>query len=301
MTSDVLVSVIVPVYKGMAVLPHCLDALGRQTYSPFEVIVVDNGANEGIEEVCGQYPDIRLYRHGNPGSYSARNAGIRIARGEIIAFTDADCVPVPDWLRNGVEGMCTAGCRMGSGRITPRFLQEEQPGLIELCDAILHTMDQEQSLREVTSVACANLFVCRSLFDSTGLFNSALYSAGDCEFTYRVRRQGERIVYIDTAVVRHFARRTLQDLALRYRRFAGAEFTAMTTNKRDDTVNKLRSLTLPYRFKLCIRNIAGGVKKYTRRKNPVVLTAALLAVESYITVVKLIEYARLSLGAKMHR
>ncbi len=301
MASDTLVSVVVPVYKSLPVLRLCLAALGMQTYSAFEIIVVDNGGNEGIEDVCDGYTDVRLCQHTKPGSYSARNAGIRSARGEIIVFTDADCVPAPDWLRNGVDGLRKTGCRMGSGRIKPGFLNEEQPGLIELCDVILHTMDQEQSLREVNSVACANMFVHRSLFDSAGMFNDALYSAGDCEFTYRVRMQGERIAYIDKAVVYHFARRTLKELAQRYRRFAGAEFASMLPKNANGTVKKLRSLTLPYRFLLCFRNIAGGVKKYAGRKNPLILIAALLAVESYITVVKLLEYARLGFGAKMQR
>jgi len=299
MTENEFVSVIIPVYRSLPVLVTCLEALEKQSYAPYEVIVVDNGGNEGIEKVCSGYPNVRLHHHHEPGSYSARNAGIRIAKGEILVFTDADCVPVPDWLRNGVSGMLSASCRMGSGCIRPRFLHEHQPGIIELCDVILHTMDQEQSLKEVTSVACANMFVHRLLIDSVGMFNDALYSAGDCEFTFRVREQGEHITYIENAVVHHFARRTLGELAQRYRRFAGSEFMAMTM--KNSSAKKLRSLSFPYRVMLCFRNISAGVKKYAGRKNPVILFGALLAVESCITVIKLLEYIRLSFGAEKQR
>ena len=190
---------------------------------------------------------------------------------------------------------------MAGGCIKPCFEREGEPSAIELCDVILHTMDQEQTLRECTSVACANMFVHRSLFDTVGLFNGALYSAGDCEFTYRVRRLNERIAYLEDAIVLHRARRTLKELGQRYRRFAGAEFAAKTTKATAEPVRVLRSLSFRYRVGLCLRNIVHGVRIYGSKKNPAVLLSTLLLVESYITALKTVEYARLSLGKDAQR
>lgn len=295
-----LVSVIVPVYKGLGMLKSCLNALENQTYSEFEIIVVDNGGNSGIGEVCSAYSKVQLIQHETPGSYSARNAGIRAASGEIIALTDADCIPSPNWIENGVNGMLYNSCRMASGHITPAFTNESKPGFIELCDVILHTMNQEQALRECTSVACANMFVHKSLFNSVGLFNDSLFSAGDCEFTYRVSASGEKIVYLENAVIYHRARRTLKEVVQRYRRFAGAEFASMTGRCPQQKVSHLRSLSFGYRVMLCFKNILNGIKRYKQR-NPILLFLVLILVESFITIIKILEYLKLSTGGKMQR
>jgi glycosyltransferase involved in cell wall biosynthesis len=300
MAEDSMVSVIIPVFQGMETLGACLDALDGQSYSAYEVIVVDNGDNPGIDTLCRSHPKVRLCHHSTPGSYSSRNAGIALAQGQLIALTDADCVPHHDWLRAGVEGLARNDCRMAGGRIAPAFEREGKPSAIELCDVILHTMDQEQTLRECTSVACANMFVHRSLFDTVGLFNAALYSAGDCELTYRVRKHGERIVYLEDAIVFHRARRSLKELGQRYRRFAGAEFAARTT-RADQPVREIRSVSFRYRVGLCLRNIFHGIRNCGDQKNPAVLLSTLLLVESYITVLKTVEYARLTLGKEAQR
>jgi len=301
MVSDLFVSVIVPVYRSLSMLQPCLEALEHQSYSAYEVIVIDNGSNDGIELLCKSYPKVRLHRHEKPGSYSSRNAGIAVAKGDIIALTDADCIPCSDWILNGVNGLRRNSCKMGGGPILPHFAHEHTPSIIELCDVILHTMNQEQSLEECTSVACANMFVHRSLFDTIGLFDGALFSAGDCEFTYRARTHGEKIVVLDNAVVHHRARRTLPELSQRYRRFAGAEFRSKVANDPNDTVSHLQSLSFRYRVKLCIRNIYEGTRRYRKERHPMVLVSALLLVEGYITAVKTVEYVRLSLGMPMQR
>lgn len=295
-----MVSVIIPVFQGMETLGACLDALDRQSYPAYEVVVVDNGDNPGIEALCRSHRRVRLCHHSTPGSYSSRNAGIGIARGQIIALTDADCVPHRDWVQSGVEGLARNSCAMAGGRIEPAFAREGKPSAIELCDVILHTMNQEQTLRECTSIACANMFVRRSLFDTVGPFNAALYSAGDCEFTYRVRQHGEEIGYLADAVVFHRARRSLSELGQRYRRFAGAEFAARTTQA-GQPVREIRSVSFKYRVGLCLRNIFDGVRRHGDQKNRALLLSTLLLVEGYITASKAVEYARLGLGKQAQR
>jgi glycosyltransferase involved in cell wall biosynthesis len=301
MGPDAMVSVIIPVFRGMETLGACLHALDAQSYPSYEVIVVDNGGNPGIAELCQTHPKVRLCHHRTPGSYSARNAGIAVAQGQIIALTDADCVPDRDWVRNGAEGLARNACRMAGGRIEPSFARAGAPSAIELCDVILHTMNQEQTLRECTSVAGANMWLHRSLFDRLGGFNEALYSAGDCELTQRARQHHEKIVYLADAVVHHRARRSLEELGQRYRRFAGAEFAAKTRAGAGTPVRELRSLSFRYRMGLCLRNIVAGVRSHRGKRNPAVLLSTLLLVEGYLTAVKTVEYARLALGQEAQR
>ena len=96
-------TVIIPVYRGMATLPSCLDALASQTApsASFEVVVVDNGDNPGITELLAGYPRWRLLHEEKPSSYAARNRALEAGTGPLIAFTDADCRPASDWLEHG--------------------------------------------------------------------------------------------------------------------------------------------------------------------------------------------------------
>jgi glycosyltransferase involved in cell wall biosynthesis len=98
------ISVVIPVLDDIPRLRLCLQALEQQTVDRdrFEVLVVDNGSRQSIAGALAEdFPAVRFLFEPAPGSYQARNAGIQAARGFLIAFTDADCRPLPDWLERG--------------------------------------------------------------------------------------------------------------------------------------------------------------------------------------------------------
>lgn len=107
----VRVSVIVPVYRGAAVIGGCVRALAAQTLAAdaYEVIVVDDGSDDETAQVAereaagarARIQVVRLDR--NRGPAAARNAGIAAARGAVLAFTDADCEAAPDWLEQALR------------------------------------------------------------------------------------------------------------------------------------------------------------------------------------------------------
>ncbi|MFH1085840.1 MAG: glycosyltransferase [Chloroflexota bacterium] len=103
-----LVSLIIPTYRRTEVLRRCLCAATAQDYAPYEVIVVDDASGDGTAEmVCHEFPAVRLLvQPANRGPATARNRGIAAAQGEIVAFTDDDCLLPPDFLRRLVEGYC---------------------------------------------------------------------------------------------------------------------------------------------------------------------------------------------------
>jgi GT2 family glycosyltransferase len=93
------VSAIVPAYNSVRYLPEAIDSVLAQTYRDFEIIVVDDGSTDGTQGVLARYGDrIRVVRQSNQGSAAARNAGILAARGEFIAFLDADDLWLPQKL-----------------------------------------------------------------------------------------------------------------------------------------------------------------------------------------------------------
>jgi glycosyltransferase involved in cell wall biosynthesis len=85
-----LVSVIIPIFNAAAYLPQAVASVRAQDHSPLEIIVVDDGSTDTTADVAQSLPDVRYFHQPNAGPAAARNRGIREARGEILAFLDAD-------------------------------------------------------------------------------------------------------------------------------------------------------------------------------------------------------------------
>lgn len=108
MADPTTVAVIIPVYNDAAALATCLDCIALQTYPAAftQVLVVDNASSQDLAAVVAAHlPRARLLRETQVGSYAARNRGLAEATGDLLAFTDADCQPRPDWLAQGVAAL----------------------------------------------------------------------------------------------------------------------------------------------------------------------------------------------------
>lgn len=107
------VSVIVPIYQVEAYLPRCLDSILAQTFTDYELILVNDGTKDGCPAIMQAYADrdsrIRQVHKENGGLSSARNAGLDVARGEYIAFLDSDDYVKPDWLADIVRAADESG------------------------------------------------------------------------------------------------------------------------------------------------------------------------------------------------
>lgn len=131
------VSVIVPVYQVEAYLPGCLDSILAQTFSDFELILVNDGTKDGCPAIMAEYARrdgrIREIHKENGGLSSARNAGLEAARGEFIAFVDSDDTVAPQWLEETVRAADETGAEqvlynyamVVDGRIQPPYLHFE--------------------------------------------------------------------------------------------------------------------------------------------------------------------------------
>lgn len=209
------ISVLIPVYRDWDRLRDCLAALAVQSWPPddFEIIAVNNDQAPppaGFVLPAG----VTLLHEPHGHSYAARNAGLAVARGEVLAFTDADCRPEPDWLAEGWAAL-QGEAALAGGRITT-FI--ERPGLVAEYDR-LFAFPQEHYVRKGSSVT-ANLFVKRTVFDKMGPFNAAMQSGGDFEFCRRAVAGGFQLQYAPTAVVKHPARDSLKLLLRKNRRVA---------------------------------------------------------------------------------
>jgi glycosyltransferase involved in cell wall biosynthesis len=247
--TDVVASVIIPVRDDPARLAICLGALGRQTFPhPFEIIVVDNGSKQPPREVVDQEPRARLLNECKPGSYAARNTGVRSARGRFLAFTDSDCVPADDWLETG--------CDLLDSSPTPTFVvghvavfpadpsRPTGPELYEMAHAFAQRLYAAESFG-----ATANILVERSAFDRVGAFDESLASGGDEDWGRRAGGAGVRAVYSRQTEVGHPARRSYGEVASKARRVSAAR--AARREQRDRrliTGHHLRLLAPPVRI-----------------------------------------------------
>lgn len=211
-------------YRQRHTLVRCLDALRNQTLSRsrFEVIVVDNEPSKTTPPLPVSL-EFTLVPHAAPGSFAARNVGCAIATGQILAFTDADCLPQEDWLERAVERMRSADFRQVIvGEVGPLF-RSARPSLVECYDG-LTSLNQKRFVEVFRAGATANLFVHRDFFLATGGFDSRLSSGGDFEWCRRALIHGAILAYAPEVVVAHAARHQLSALYKRARRIAGGKF-----------------------------------------------------------------------------
>jgi glycosyltransferase involved in cell wall biosynthesis len=217
------VSVIVPVFDDAQGLRTCLEALRAQTYpvDRHEIVVVDNASNEDLRPVVAAFPGVRFEREQSPGSYAARNQGIAASKGQILAFTDSDCLPDPGWIEAAVRALeARPGCGAVGGRIEMIARDPSRITAFDLHD-LVWGMPQRVYVERFGLAATANLIAHRWVFDRVGPFDASFKSCGDCEWSFRRDAAGIELIYSDAARVRHPTRSSLREFVRRRRRITG--------------------------------------------------------------------------------
>jgi glycosyltransferase involved in cell wall biosynthesis len=237
------VSVVIPTYRDWPKLHQCLEALAGQTYGSdgFEVIVVNNDPGDPCPDgvIRGQ---VQLIVEQKKGSYAARNAGIRKSRGEILAFTDSDCIPQPDWIEQAIRFFEANPAVSRIGGAIELFFAEAKPTAAELHETVF-AFPQERYVREGGAVT-ANMLAKRTVFESVGLFDDSLLSGGDTHWGKQAQASGYSIGYAADACVKHPARRTARELAVKLRRTMGGLFLiGQESHGRLTTTQLVRVLT----------------------------------------------------------
>jgi glycosyltransferase involved in cell wall biosynthesis len=206
-----MISVIIPSYNSENTIKQCLGSLINQTYEgEYEIILVDSYDDKTPEIVNSQYPNVKLVHlksKTDPGT--ARNIGIRQARGEIIALIDSDCFAMTDWLKRIVEahgitynivgGVVVNGNAVDDIIGWAGYLAEFReflPGLPKM---------------EVNHIPTCNISYKRIIFERYGSFQGKYYPQEDLIFNYGLIRQGERILRDPSIVVAHQHRSGLLD------------------------------------------------------------------------------------------
>jgi glycosyltransferase AglE len=199
------VSVIVPVRNGKKTIEKLIGALLAQDYPKniIQIIIVDNGSQDCTREIVKRYAVILTEENKIYSSYAARNKGLSLAQGEIIAFTDADCIPEKNWISEGVRALEEESADMAGGRIN--FIFSARKSAAEYFDST-RFMNNERYIKNKQGAVTANLFVRVSVFNQVGLFPE-VQSGGDAQWTSKALKDGFSLVYAPLAIVHHPARK----------------------------------------------------------------------------------------------
>ncbi|UCG35895.1 MAG: glycosyltransferase [Candidatus Omnitrophota bacterium] len=204
------ISVIVPVYNGERTIEECINSLLNQDYpkDKYEIIIVDNGSKDKTAEIVIKYPVNYLLENKIQSSYTARNAGVKSSKGEILAFTDADCVADKEWLMKGSQGFSTdeTGCVVGEikGSKPTNYVEEYLINKKEL--------SQNQTLRGafLPYPKTANVFYRKETFEKIGFFEEKWESGGDADFAWRMQLETDyKIKFVPKAIIYHKHRSTI--------------------------------------------------------------------------------------------
>jgi glycosyltransferase involved in cell wall biosynthesis len=205
------VSVIVPVRDGEEDVRRLCAAMRRQTVAPedFELLIVDDGSTDGTAAAIAEEAPAELIRlDPGVGPYPARNVAAARARGALLAFTDVDASPAPDWLERGIRAFQAPDIDMIAGAI--RIPLGRRPTAVAMVDAARH-LNQELYAR-LGYGATANMWVRKPDFDQLGGFDGRLLSGGDADFGHRARAAGKRLVYRPDVAVDHPPREAPREL-----------------------------------------------------------------------------------------
>lgn len=202
------VSVIIPTFRCWSDTLLCVAALEKQSYpnNLFEIIVVNNDPKDPFPEALR---NVICLDEAKAGSYAARNRGISVARGEILAFTDSDCVPVTEWLSQAVQLMTDSNADRIAGKINLSFSGTKLSATDAYQKAL--SFNQEKMAAKGLSVT-ANMISKRKVFEITGNFNDQLLSGGDWEWNRRASRAGFSMAYGKSVTIHHPARASWREL-----------------------------------------------------------------------------------------
>lgn len=219
------ISVVVPFYNSDKHLESCISALLSQTYqsSAYEIIMVDNNSTDNSTDVVRKYPQIILLSEAKKGSYAARNRGVAESKGSVIAFTDSDCIPVPEWLDRISASLDSPSVGIIQGG---RLYTTESTGLL-----LLETYESERAVYTFSGKSTGlyygytnNMAVRRRVFDRCGPFLEVTRGADSIFMNRAIEEYTSEIVrYVHDATIRHVEITRVQDY-LRKRFIYGRSF-----------------------------------------------------------------------------
>ncbi len=234
------VSVVVACYNGARTLKACLDSLFQLNYPYYEVILVDDGSEDATPQIARLYSKLRCIRQKNYGLSVARNTGISMAEGEIVAFTDADCRADEDWLYY-LAGDLERGEFVGIGG--PNLLPPEDSPVAAAVMASPGGPAQVMLTDRIAEhIPGCNMAFYKWALNEIGGFDPIFTKAGDdVDVCWRIQAKGYKIGFSPSAFVWHYRRSNVKDYLKQQYGYGEAE--ALLIRKHPEYFNILGGTT----------------------------------------------------------
>lgn len=224
---DPPVSIVIPVRNDARRLSILLDSLRTLDYPAgrTEVIVVDNGSSDGTIAAAEKYPEVKVLIETKPGSYAARNRGLREARHKLIAFLDSDCAVNSRWLRELVDALeedALIGAVAGDNEpVDERAFWSRYE---RACRGYQNFSGE--GVRAPFGITM-NILYRREVFDTCGHFDDSRLSGSDVEMTWRMQQGGQWRLKVlkGSGLVRHFDVSSFRAWKRRHERIGGGHFS----------------------------------------------------------------------------
>jgi len=216
------VSVVVCAYNAERTMDQCLASLAVLNYPDYEVIVVNDGSRDRTLEITQGYGYCRIISQTNKGLSVARNVGAHAATGEIVAYTDSDCVADPDWLTYLVSKMEASNLAACGGPNFPPPEDDLVPATVAVAPGgPTHVLISDEVAEHI---AGCNMAFRRDVLLSLGGFDPIYRAAGDdVDICWRLQDAGYTIGFSPAAVVWHFRRNTVAAYCAQQRGYGKAE------------------------------------------------------------------------------
>jgi glycosyltransferase involved in cell wall biosynthesis len=216
------VSVVVCAYNAERTMDACLASLEKLNYPDYEVIVVNDGSKDRTLEISQRYAYCRIISQENKGLSVARNVGAEAATGEIVAYTDSDCIADPDWLTYLVAKMESSGLAACGGPNFPPPEDDMVPAAVAVSPGgPTHVLVSDEVAEHI---AGCNMAFRRDVLLGLGGFDPVYRAAGDdVDICWRFQDAGYTIGFSPSAVVWHWRRNTVKAYIQQQKGYGKAE------------------------------------------------------------------------------
>lgn len=202
-------SVVVCTRNGALTLRNCLAALARQNYPDYEVLVIDDGSTDETPAIAREFPLVHYHRQAPGGLSAARNHGMRLATGDILAYTDDDCIPDEDWLKYLAPAFDNpAWVAAGGPNLPPPPRNLTEACVAAAPGAPAHVLVGDEVAEHLPG---CNLAIRKSALAAIGGFREEFTTAGDdVDVCWRLQEGGGSLRFVPAAVVWHHRRFTVR-------------------------------------------------------------------------------------------
>ena len=221
------ISVIIAHLNQPEYLHACLSSLQQQTFdmTQVEIIVVDNGSRSLPIDVTSQFQGVRLECEEQAGPGPARNKGVAVSNGSILAFIDSDCVAAPTWVRTISKLMHNdSGIAIAGGKVMIATSIAGRPTMVEAYEQVFSFRQQDYIERQGFS-GTGNLTTRRNTFERVGPFGS-IDIAEDRDWGRRAAKLGIKTHYAPEMVVAHPARQNMAEICAKFDRVLSHDHAA---------------------------------------------------------------------------